>query len=333
MIKNAYFIEKVCVTLNYTIISHFFKYYHKFKKASLMKTYLLLLISMFCALFANIIKKHSTARFEAKSSLRFFFNAVISLSCVVVFFIISGVPEISAFTLLLGMLFGLITAIQFFFSLLSYQSGPFSYTSVIISLSTIISALSGYFIWGEKIAPIQIVGMALMLTCFVLSVDFSKSNKKASPAWFIYVFITFLATGFIGVMQKWHQSSDYKNELDGFLIVAFSCSFIFSIIGFFISEVKKGRENADLKIKKSDFSWIFIVLMICCGACAAANNKMNLYLSGAMDSAIFFPVVNGGGMILSTLASIVLFKEKFNIQKWLGIAIGVIAVVLLCNPF
>ena len=300
-----------------------------------MNSYVILSFSMLAALFASVIKKHSTAGFESKKIMRFFFNAVVTFTCALSLFIISltnRLPKISSFTLLLGILFGIITAIQFFFTLMSYENGPFSYTSVIVSLSTIIPALSGYLIWGESIATVQIIGMVLMLLCFFLSVDFSKSDKKASPLWFVYVFITFLATGFIGVMQKWHQSSEYKSELDGFLIIAFMTAFIFSIAGTAFSLLYSKKEGKE-KFTKRDIAPLAIVFMVICGICAAANNKMNLYLSGVIDSAIFFPVVNGGGMILSTIASVIIFKEKLGIQKCLGIAVGVLAVVLICNPF
>ena len=297
-----------------------------------MNNYFLLVISMLCALTASVIKKHSTEKFESKKLMRFFFNAVVSLTCVISFLVLSGIPKISGFTLMLGLLFGTVTAIQQIFVLMAYENGPFSYTSVIVSLSTIIPALSGYFIWGESIVTVQIIGMVLMLCCFALSVDFSKSEKKASLSWFLYVFIAFITTGLIGVMQKWHQSSEYKAELDGFLIIAFLFSFVFSAVGTLIiyrTERGKSEEKKPLR----DITAIMLVFMAVCGICAAANNKMNLYLSGAMDSAIFFPIVNGGGMILSTLTSLLVFKEKFNVQKCIGIAIGVIAVVLLCNPF
>lgn len=297
-----------------------------------MNTYILLIVSMLCALFGNVIKKHSTSRFSEKEVMRFIFNAIVSLSCVISFFIISAVPEISGFTLGLGILFGTVTFVQLVFSLLSYESGPFSYTAVIISLSTVIPALSGYFIWNEKIAPVQIVGMLLMILCFLLSIDFSKKEKKASKIWFLYVFLAFISTGFIGVMQKWHQNSDYKNELDGFLTVAFLFSFIYSISGAFAVYLLKKKKDT-LKSIRQNLSPAFIALIILCGICAAANNKMNLYLSGVIDSAVFFPVVNGGGMILSAIASLLIFKEKFTLQKWLGIAIGIISVILICNPF
>jgi len=297
-----------------------------------MNTYILLIVSMLCALFGSVIKKHSTSRFSEKEVMRFIFNAIVSLSCVMSFLIVSAAPEISGFTLALGILFGTVTFVQLVFSLLAYESGPFSYTAVIISLSTVIPALSGYFIWNEKIAPVQIVGMLLMLLCFILSVDFSNKEKKTSKIWFLYVFLAFISTGLIGVMQKWHQSSDYKNELDGFLIIAFLFSFIYSVSGALIVYLLKKKKNT-LNSLRQNLSPSFTALIILCGICAAANNKMNLYLSGVIDSAVFFPVVNGGGMILSAIASLIIFKEKFTLQKWLGIAVGIISVILICKPF
>lgn len=298
-----------------------------------MNSYVILSVSMLAALGASIIKKFSTGRFNSKKEMRFLFNAVISLSCMLSLLVISGPPKISGFTVLLGVMFGAVTATQFVFTLLSYEIGPFSYTSVIVSLSTIIPALSGYFIWGEKIFTVQIFGIALMLLCFALSVDFKKTDKKASKKWFLYVFVTFAATGIIGVMQKWHQSTEYKDELDGFLIVAFLTAFLISAIGFFITSRQTLTNTEERRDILKFLTPLTVALMILCGVCAAANNKMNLYLSGVMDSAIFFPVVNGGGMILSTIASLIIFKEKLGIQRYLGIAIGVVAVVLICNPF
>ena len=298
-----------------------------------MNSYIILSISMLCALGASIIKKHSTKKFNSRKETRFLFNSVLSLSCALSLLAISGIPKVSGFTLLLGLIFGVITATQFIASLLAYESGPFSYTAVITSLSTIIPALSGYFIWGETIFPIQLVGIGLMLLCFAFSVDFSKSEKKASRSWFLYVFAVFITTGFIGVMQKWHQSSNYKDELDGFLIIAFFTAFLISSIGFFITAYPKRKEEKSKRALVEFLTPLTVILMIFCGIFAAANNKMNLYLSGVMDSAIFFPVVNGGGMILSTVASVLIFKEKLGLQKLIGIGFGIVAVVLICNPF
>ena len=79
--------------------------------------------------------------------------------------------------------------------------------------------------------------------------------------------------------------------------------------------------------------WPMLGLMLVSGACIAINNKFNLYLSGVMDSAVFFPIVNGGGLVLTTLAAVLLFKEKLSRKQWVGIVLGILSVVFLCNPF
>ena len=297
-----------------------------------MNKYILLIISIVCAVLANIVKKHSSTKFQSKTAMRFLFNSIVSLTCVICFLVVGGAPEISGFTVMLGIIFGVTTVLQQFFSLLAYECGPFAYTAVIVSMSTIIPALSGCIFWGEDISTVQIVGMVLMLLCFILSVDFSSRGKKTSPLWFICVLITFVATGLIGVMQKIHQTSPYKTELNGFLITAFLCSFLISALITSVITARFSKEKREA-LKSKDITAYAFVLMIICGICAAANNKLNLHLSGVMDSAIFFPVVNVGGMLLSALSSFLLFKERLSLQKWLGIFVGIVAVVLLCNPF
>ena len=74
-------------------------------------------------------------------------------------------------------------------------------------------------------------------------------------------------------------------------------------------------------------------IMLVNGICVAINNKFNLYLSGVMDSAVFFPIVNGGGLVLTTLAAVLLFREKLSKKQWVGIVLGITSVVFLCNPF
>ena len=76
-----------------------------------------------------------------------------------------------------------------------------------------------------------------------------------------------------------------------------------------------------------------MLVMMVSGACVAVNNKLNLYLSGVMDSAVFFPIVNGGGLVLTTVAAFLLFKEKLTKKQWVGLIVGICAVVFLANPF
>ena len=217
----------------------------------------------------------------------------------------------------------------------AYDSGSFAYTSVIVSLSTIIPAFSGAIFWNETLYPAQIAGIVLLVLCFVLCVGKDKEKKQMSVKWLIYVFLAFLSTGFIGVMQKVHQSSAYAGELNGFLIISFLISALAAGICAVIA-VKRGAEKQKAPKdngEKPAKGFVYPLLIVLSGVGVALNNVINLYLSGKVDSAVFFPIVNGGGLILVTLCAVVLYREKLSVKQWVGIAVGIISVVLLSNPF
>ena len=215
------------------------------------------------------------------------------------------------------------------------QVGPMSYTSVIISFSTLISALSGVLFFDESLGWAQIVGIVLMLVSFILAAKSDSGEKKANVKWLFLCLIAFAATGGIGVMQKVHQSSVYRNELNAFLIIAFVSSAVFCAIFALLLKRREGlsTNEKEKRNKSRMLIWLLIGIMVINGACVAVNNKFNLYLSGVMDSAIFFPIVNGGGLVLTTLAAVLLFKERLSVKQWIGVAFGIISVVFLCNPF
>lgn len=282
----------------------------------------------------NITKKYFTDKNGALSA-GFVFNAVSTLVAAAVLLLWGGFGTASVFTLLMGIAFGAITALQGITSITALGCGPMSYTSVIISFSTLISALSGVMFFGETLGWAQTVGIILMLASFALAAERGSETKKANLKWIILCLVAFFATGAIGVMQKVHQSSPYKGELNAFLVIAFASSAVIcSLMAVFLRAREcriEGNGEREGNGKKAIAA--ALCLMLVSGACAAANNKFNLYLSGVMESAVFFPIVNGGGLVLSTLAAVTVFRERLTRKQWIGVAIGIISVVFLCNPF
>ena len=296
---------------------------------------LILAISMSAFLGGGIVRKYFMSK-DASDSTTYLFNAVASVVSAAVLFAWGGIDSLSSFTLLLGIAFGLVTAIQAITNLKALEIGPMSYTQVIISFSTLISAMSGAIFWDESIEWAHWVGIALMLVSFVLAVERKNDEKGVSLRWLVVSLISFLFCGGIGVMQKLHQSSDFKGELNGFLVIAFIISFVFSLILWLVTR-KKGasageKEPADSGKRKKAIA-VFVVLTLLNGAAVAVNHKLNLYLSGVMASAVFFPIVNGGGLVTTTLAAVIIFKERLSAKQWIGIIFGTASVVFLCNPF
>ena len=74
--------------------------------------------------------------------------------------------------------------------------------------------------------------------------------------------------------------------------------------------------------------------MILCGMASCIYIRMNLTLSNMIPSAIFFPVSNGGMVILSTIGGKLFFKEKLNKIQISGILLGCVAVAITgCGDF
>ncbi len=268
---------------------------------------------------------------KPKNSEVYLLNCGLFFIALIMFFVLSGFKiKISVYTLIVASVYGVCVMTSMTFNSLALKVGPYSYTTTIISLSTIITALSGWVFWDEELSVFKIIGLIFMVFCFFFAVDRSKDKNSANIKWFLLCMICLISGAVLGLAQKVHQRSDYKAEFNGFLVVAFSISTVFSLL---ISLMIKSRENR-LTVKdenKNKFNYkLFILICALCGICVAFNNCINLYLVGVVDSAIMFPIVNGMPFVIAVILSFVLFRERLNKRQTAGILLGVISMLFLC---
>ena len=257
----------------------------------------------------------------------YLFNTISSLLSLATLVVATGgIKRASVFTLLLGIVFGIATALAAILCMKALITGPMSYTTLIIYSSMIIPSLSGRLFWHEAVSGGQYAGMVLMLLSFALSAGKGDEKSAMGLRWFMLSMGSFICSGSIGIMQKIHQTSAHAAEQGMFLVIAFTVAAIFSFIYYAVCvRIKGDKKTLRLSPKKP------LIYIICgCGASIALINQINLYLSGAMDSAIFFPVVNGGSILITVLAGIVLFKERLSAKQWSGMAVGLTAIGLIC---
>ena len=118
--------------------------------------YLLILSFVFCVI-AYITNSLFAKKISSTGSDYYFFMMVQALVCGTTILIISGgISKVSSFSILFGVLFGAVCTFQTLTYLKALSIGPFSYTTVMVSLSTVIPTLSGLF-WGETISVAQII--------------------------------------------------------------------------------------------------------------------------------------------------------------------------------
>ena len=294
----------------------------------LITTIVLQLLS--CCILRSHFCKHNI---ESNADLHAF-NALSSLFSMGVLaitgFLTDGLPLPSLYTVLLGLVFGVATALCAVMNMKALEIGPLSYTTVICSCAMLIPALSGRIFWAEPISLSQIFGVAFMLVSFFCSVDRKNDRAGASFRWLFFCLGTFAFSGAVGVMQKVHQSSPHQSELSSFLVIAFAVSTIFSLVMSLALHKKKKQPLTVLHANKRGRFWI---VSIVCGIGIALTNQINMYLAGAMPSILFVPIFKGVVMLLSILSGVVLFRERLSAKQWTGLAVGVVATLLLCGVF
>ena len=287
---------------------------------------------MSACLAAYIFKKIYSSKSLSGMTGVYVYSALGCIVSALVLLAWGGFDGISVFTVVLGLLFGLAISLGEIFMIKALGEGPMSFTMVICSCSTIFTALSGFLFFEEKIGVFQLVGIAFMVGSFVFATEKKQGEKKGGWKWLLFCALAFTCSGAIGFMQKTHQSSPaHKGEINTFLVLSFIVSFVFSSVLALIS-MKKERRSLIEKKENGKIYWFLIIVMIVSGICVAANHKLNLGLSGEIPSAVFFPVVNGGNLVLTTLSAFVIFKEKLSAKQWVGVTLGIVAVLLLCMP-
>ena len=221
----------------------------------------------------------------------------------------------SLFTIICAVFFAFSVNLNQVFFLKALSKGPMSLTCFVQGSGLIISTVFGVMICNEKIKLLQVLMLIVLIFSMGLALDVKKG--KFEKGWLIYAFLAMVFMGLIGVMQTYHQISDYKDELIPFLAIAFMISAVINI------PLWKFRENnypSAFAIKSKAFA-----LAIASGAFMGAVHIINLYLSGAMPKVFFFPVVNGGLIFVTLISGVIFFKEKLNKKQIIGVILGTIA--------
>ena len=102
-----------------------------------LSVYPLLALTLAASLGGGLVKSYYSKRVSASSGGYYLYNGVSSLVSAAVLTVMGRSHAVSAFTLSLGVLFGAVTAVQQVTNAAALAVGPWSYTSVLISLSTI----------------------------------------------------------------------------------------------------------------------------------------------------------------------------------------------------
>lgn len=285
-----------------------------------MLHYLLLLLSVTANVTYSSLYNHlgKTVLHDRRDAFRINMWVDLGVSILLAGYVLLSGGGFSLYTVLLGMVFGCVTALGAVCKLKALEKGPMSLTILLITASMVIPAFSGALFWQEGISVWKITGTLVMIFAGYLAAG--RGEGKTSHVWLAYCIGAFLFIGSVGILQKIHQTSLWREQKTAFLLIAFLTAALLCAV---LSR-KPYEKTQHFQLNRKQ--WLIFGL---CSICLTLNNVINLHLSGILPSVLFFPIVNGGTTVLSVLTALVLFREKLTKRKLAALCVALAALSML----
>ncbi|MFK5983358.1 MAG: EamA family transporter [Flavobacteriaceae bacterium] len=233
---------------------------------------------------------------------------------------VSNIVEMDWFYYTFGL--GVLFIVVFILIAKTTQISGLSVASVATKMSVIIPIIFGLIYYKESLGILKFIGIlfALMAVYFV-SVK-SKDGLKLSKRDLILPLLVLLGSGVIDTSIKFLEEA-YVAEND---ISIFSATIFFSaaVLGIFLLIYNSFKGKVKIELKN-----------IIGGIALGIPNYFSIFLlvkalrSDLLESSGIFAINNVSIVTLSTIAGIILFKEKLLPKNWLGIALAILSIVLI----
>ena len=293
-------------------------------------TYFLLIVTVFLSMSQSIFKKEFTKRC---SSGIFSFTALACLSALPVFLLTLDGFVLSWRLIAYSLGFSVAYLLASVLGTLALRYGSFATTTLIFSYSTLIPTVYGIVALGEVPTTMMYIGFVLLV--FSLFLTNYQKDKKAQETtlakerrhsdtflWFVFLLLSFLGNGMCSTVQKIASADPLLGEgqTAAFMVVALTVNTVVMAIVSLVAEKPKVIKQALSR------TWLIAVLS---GLLNGLLNFLVIYLNGRLPASVLFPVISGGGVVLTFLYAIAVYRERFKLWQTVGFVLGIASIICL----
>ena len=189
-------------------------------------------------------------------------------------------------------------------------------------MSVVIPIAIAILYYGDNLSLAKVVGIILAVAAVYLVSHKENNGNVSQKFWWLFPVIIFICSGIIDSSINYAQRYLLKeDDFDAFLSTIFATAFVFGFIVLLYQ----------LIIKKEKFQGKTIPAGIILGT---INFGTMYFIISALNTNILepsalFPINNLSILTISTLISVVVFKEKLSVKNWLGIGLSLLAILIL----
>lgn len=251
----------------------------------------------------------------------FLFSLIGSIVWSLMLFIINGFSiSITPTAVFWGVLYGITQAAFLYFKTAAMNSGPVSIVTLIGNCSLLVSVLFCFLVWQEPIFLSDVVGIAILMIAVILC-TYKKQEAVFEKRRIGNVILFFILASGVGIVLKaFSKYGEGAKSSDMIMISGVTMILCYTILCALTGSFK--RKNKERKKG-------FCLYALGSGALSCSYNSLNAVLSGALPGAVFFPVFNGGVILLSAVLSAVFCREKITLKTTVGLVTGIIGIVII----
>ena len=189
-------------------------------------------------------------------------------------------------------------------------------------MSMIIPILIGLILFKEEVTLIKVIGIFLAIGAIIFSSKEDKKSKKLSQVNMLILSLLFIGQGLADGILNWAQKNILNSEnMNLFFTLTFLSAGLAGGLYIFYK-----IKTSNFKMNKKSILWGIIL--------GIPNYLTLLYFMKSLKNDLFssyqvFPIVNIGVIVLCTILSVILFKEKVSFYKWIGVGFGILAISLI----
>ncbi len=229
----------------------------------------------------------------------------------------------TAKTLTIAALSGISTAAFVVTWLISVKKSAYMMLDIFLMLGVLVPLIAADMFFNEAVSPTQWIGLAVLFLAVVIMCSYNNTIKgKLDPSSFAIL----LACGIANGITDFSQKLFVKLQPDTAASVFNLYTYVFAAITLAIAyALCKPRTNSG---EKNDLTHIvgYITVM---ALCLFANSFFKTLAAEHLSSVLLYPLNQGCALILSTVMSAALFREKITAKAIIGIATAFTGLIII----
>ena len=204
---------------------------------------------------------------------------------------------------------------------LALNYGSLALTQLVIAYSCVIP-LAYSLMCGETLGVFRIIGILFLFSSLIVTYYRKEKGDKESAIslkWVILVVLMFISNGMCGVLSRMQQlkfSGIYDNS---FMLASLILATLLISTAAIIRERKTMTEAI----------WRGALFSFGSGLSNGIANYFGLIALALVPNAVVYPVKSAGGLVLTALMSIFIFKEKLRVAQYVGVGLGILAMIFI----